>query len=185
MPGRPSSRGPCHGPSRDGAYAAARFAPPPRLGSGLAATRRSGASVGFRPLSGALMANQLHIAHSAEIMGAAMIAGGLYGCAVLHATADGVEALDSQAAGPCVSTPFLLEGVSFYTDLVKTLAPGRNRPAVQSCPQQNLPLHRRRRLGCEFRRSKGRAVYAALGVPTPISSSRTTADRREEPGIPG
>jgi hypothetical protein len=39
--------------------------------------------------SGAFMANQLHIAHSAEIMGAAMIAGGLYGCAVLHATAEG------------------------------------------------------------------------------------------------
>jgi hypothetical protein len=72
--------------------------------------------------SGAFMANQLHIAHSAEIMGAAMIAGGLYGCAVLHATEDGVEALDSQAAGPCLSTPFLLEDVSFYTDLVKTLA---------------------------------------------------------------
>jgi hypothetical protein len=72
--------------------------------------------------SGAFMANQLHIAHSAEIMGAAMIAGGLYGCAVLRATEDGVEALDSQAAGPCVSTPFLLEDVSFYADLVKTLA---------------------------------------------------------------
>jgi hypothetical protein len=35
--------------------------------------------------SGAVMANQPHIAHSAEIMGAAMIASGLYGCAVLHA----------------------------------------------------------------------------------------------------
>ena len=52
------------------------------------------------------MANQLHIAHSADIMGAAMTAGGLYGCAVLHATADGVEALASQAAEPYLSTPF-------------------------------------------------------------------------------
>jgi hypothetical protein len=50
-------------------------------------------------------------------MGAAMIAGGLYGCAVLHATADGVEALAAQAGGPSMSTPFLLEDVSFYTDL--------------------------------------------------------------------
>jgi poly(3-hydroxybutyrate) depolymerase len=32
--------------------------------------------------SGAFMANQLHIAHSAGIMGAGIIAGGLYGCAV-------------------------------------------------------------------------------------------------------
>jgi poly(3-hydroxybutyrate) depolymerase len=54
--------------------------------------------------SGAFMANQLHIAHSADVMGAAMIAGGPYGCAVLRATSDGVEALASQAAGPCMST---------------------------------------------------------------------------------
>ena len=45
--------------------------------------------------SGAFMANPLHIAHFAEIMGVALIAGGLYGCAVLHTTADGVEALAS------------------------------------------------------------------------------------------
>ena len=32
--------------------------------------------------SGAFMANQLHIAHSADIVGAGIVAGGLYGCAV-------------------------------------------------------------------------------------------------------
>jgi poly(3-hydroxybutyrate) depolymerase len=32
--------------------------------------------------SGAFMANQLHVAHSAQLMGAGLIAGGLYGCAV-------------------------------------------------------------------------------------------------------
>src|SRR5579863_4939080 len=72
--------------------------------------------------SGAFMANQLHIAHSANIMGAAIIAGGLYGCAALQATSDGVLSLASQAAGPCLQTPFLLEDVSFYADLAKTLA---------------------------------------------------------------
>jgi hypothetical protein len=40
--------------------------------------------------SGAVLANQPHIAHSAEIMGAAMVAGCPHGGAVLHATADGV-----------------------------------------------------------------------------------------------
>jgi hypothetical protein len=70
--------------------------------------------------SGAVMANQPHIAYSAEIMGAAMIASGLYGCAVLPATADGVGAQASQAAGPCPSTPV------------------------------NSPLHWRLRLGGEF-----------------------------------
>jgi hypothetical protein len=118
--------------------------------------------------SGAFMANQLHIAHSADIMGAAMIAGGLYGCAVLHATADGVEALASQAAGPCVSTPFLLEDVSFYADLVKTLA-----RKAEIDPPSNL-AHSRIYLftgGSDSVVSsktveKGRAVYAALGVPS-------------------
>jgi poly(3-hydroxybutyrate) depolymerase len=113
--------------------------------------------------SGTFMANQLHIAHSTEIMGAAMVAGGLYGCAVLHATADGVEALASQAGGPCVSTPFLLEDVSFYTDLVKTLA-----RKAEIDPPSNL-AHSRIYLftgGADSVVSsatveKGRAVYAA------------------------
>jgi poly(3-hydroxybutyrate) depolymerase len=117
--------------------------------------------------SGAFMANQLHIAHSADVMGAAMIAGGLYGCAVLHATADGVEALASQAAGPCMSTPFLLEDVSFYARLVKTLA-GK----AEIDPPSNL-AHSRIYLftgGSDSVVSsetveKARAVYAALGVP--------------------
>jgi hypothetical protein len=56
----------------------------------------------------------------AEIMGAAMIASSLYGCAVLHATADGVAAQASQAAGPNLSAPV------------------------------NSPLHWRLRLGGEF-----------------------------------
>ena len=118
--------------------------------------------------SGAFMANQLHIAHSAGIMGAAMIAGGLYGCAVVRATADGAEALASQAAGPCLSTPFLLEDVSFYTDLVKTLA-----RKAEIDPPSNL-AHSRIYLftgGADSVVSsktveKGRAVYAALGVPS-------------------
>src|SRR3954471_20137076 len=55
--------------------------------------------------SGAFMANQFHIAHSALIMGAAMVAGGLYACAV-----DGIEGghlivLDALATGPCMSSP--------------------------------------------------------------------------------
>ena len=87
--------------------------------------------------SGAFMANQLHIAHSADIMGAGLIAGGLYGCAVLHPTDDGVEALASQATGPCMSAPFLLEDVAFYAGLVKTLA---ERGAID--PPANLARSR-------------------------------------------
>jgi hypothetical protein len=48
--------------------------------------------------SGALIADQLHIAHCADIMGAAMIAGRPYGCATLDASPDSVEARASQAS---------------------------------------------------------------------------------------
>jgi predicted esterase len=51
--------------------------------------------------SGAFMANQLHIAHSAEVMGAALIAGGLYGTAVANVTGDGVTASAALALWRC------------------------------------------------------------------------------------
>ena len=72
--------------------------------------------------SGAFMANQLHIAHSAGIMGAAMIAGGLYGCAVLDVQPDGVYALASRAVGQCMSAPGLLPDVGFFKRMVSDLA---------------------------------------------------------------
>src|SRR6266852_3909166 len=72
--------------------------------------------------SGAFMANQLHIAHSAGIVGAGMIAGGLYGCAVERVSADGVLALASLAVGPCMSVPTLLRPVDFYAQLTADLA---------------------------------------------------------------
>src|SRR5690349_12491063 len=71
--------------------------------------------------SGAFMANQLHIAHSADIMGAALIAGGLYGCAVLEVQSDGVYALASRAVGPCMSTPSLLPTADFLKGMVLKL----------------------------------------------------------------
>jgi poly(3-hydroxybutyrate) depolymerase len=47
---------------------------------------------------GAFIADQLHIAHSADIMGAAMIVGGPYGCATLDASRENVEAPASLAS---------------------------------------------------------------------------------------
>src|ERR1700730_15428128 len=72
--------------------------------------------------SGAFMTNQLHIAHSAGIVGAGMIAGGLYGCAVDRISGDGVSALASLAVGPCISVPTLLRPVDFYAQLTADLA---------------------------------------------------------------
>ena len=48
--------------------------------------------------SGAFIADQLHIAHSADITGAAMIAGGPSGCGTLDASPDSVEVPASQAS---------------------------------------------------------------------------------------
>ena len=117
--------------------------------------------------SGAFMANQLHIAHSADIMGAAMIAGGLYGCAVQDVERDGVLALLSQAVGPCMTQPFMLDGVASYKKIVDKLAAkgwidppsnltrakiyfftGGSDDVVSS---ETIEL--------------GKALYAALGVP--------------------
>src|SRR5438046_6186288 len=72
--------------------------------------------------SGAFMANQLHFAHSAGILGAGMIAGGLYGCAVDSVTEDGVSALASLAVGPCMSVPTLLRPVDSYAQMTAELA---------------------------------------------------------------
>jgi poly(3-hydroxybutyrate) depolymerase len=72
--------------------------------------------------SGAFMANQLHVAHSAGIMGAGIVAGGLYGCAVDRVTGDGVAALASLATGPCMSAPGLLKPVDAYAQTVADLA---------------------------------------------------------------
>src|SRR5258706_12483799 len=58
--------------------------------------------------SGAFMANQLHIAHSAGIIGAGAIAGGLYGGTPHHELEERGSALARRAPGPCRSRPTLL-----------------------------------------------------------------------------
>ncbi len=72
--------------------------------------------------SGAFMANQIHIAHSADVMGAAMIAGGLYGCAVEDISSDGVLSFAAQALGACMNVPFLLDDAKAYKRTVEKLA---------------------------------------------------------------
>jgi hypothetical protein len=75
---------------------------PPLCASASAAARLSGDPAHPAPMSVSAMSSG---AVMAEIMGAAMIASSLYGCAVLHATADGVAVQASQAAGPNLSAP--------------------------------------------------------------------------------
>lgn len=72
--------------------------------------------------SGAFMANQLHVVHSAGIVGAGIVAGGPFGCAVDRVTGDGVAALATIAIGPCMSVPTLLKPAAFYAKVVADLA---------------------------------------------------------------
>jgi hypothetical protein len=117
--------------------------------------------------SGAFMANQLHIAHSAGLMGAAMIAGGLYGCAVEDVAPGGVVARTSLAFGPCVKTPIMLDEVSSYKKLVENLAA---RGWID--PPSNLARAKlyyftggSDALVASDTVEKGRDLYRALGVP--------------------
>src|SRR4051812_37555001 len=64
--------------------------------------------------SGAFMANQFHVAHSALIMGAGMVAGGLYGCAVDGIEGDHLRVLVTLATGPCMSWPGGLQRFEVY-----------------------------------------------------------------------
>jgi hypothetical protein len=72
--------------------------------------------------SGAFMANQFHIAHSTLLMGAGLVAGGLYGCAVDGIEGDELRVLDTLAIGPCMSWPRGLRSVEVYAERVAEFA---------------------------------------------------------------
>jgi poly(3-hydroxybutyrate) depolymerase len=117
--------------------------------------------------SGAFMANQLQVAHSADIMGAAMIAGGLYGCAVQDVTEDGVLALASQAAGPCLKVPFLLDDVPAYKDRLEKLAAKGwiDPPANLARARAYFFTGGSDQVVDSETVVKGKALYDSLGVP--------------------
>ena len=93
--------------------------------------------------SGAFMANQLHVAHSASLMGAGLVAGGLYGCAVFDATEVGVQPMTSLALGPCMTAPSLLQPAATYAEPHAPIRrAGLDRPGRESRPQPALCLHR-------------------------------------------
>ena len=117
--------------------------------------------------SGAFMANQIHVAHSADVMGAAMIAGGLYGCAVQNVESDGVEALASQAAGPCMTVPFMLDEVPSYKKIVDKLAAKGwiDPPSNLARAKIYVFTGGSDSVVSSDTVEKGRDLYLALGVP--------------------
>ena len=117
--------------------------------------------------SGAFMANQLHVAHSAGIMGAGIVAGGLFGCAVDRVSSDGVAGLATLAVGPCMSVPSLLKPIASYAQLVSDLAArgwidppsnlARSRVYLFTGKADSVVNSKTVELGA--------ALYKALGVP--------------------
>src|SRR4029077_6928914 len=117
--------------------------------------------------SGAFMANQLPIAHSAGIVGAGMIAGGLYGCAVDSVSADGVLALASLAVGPCMSVPSLLRPVDHYAQLTADLAAKGWIEPPGGLPRSRVYLFTGQadKIVSSKTVELGASLYRALGVP--------------------
>lgn len=96
--------------------------------------------------SGAFMANQLHVAHSARLMGAGLVAGGLHGCAVHDVTGAGVQPLAALALGPCMSAPSLLQPATTYAGRIRQFAalgwidPVEKLAAAGSTPSPAAPM---------------------------------------------
>src|SRR3984893_8915198 len=117
--------------------------------------------------SGAFMANQLHIAHSAGIVGAGMIAAGLYGCAVDSVSENGVLALASLAVGPCMSVPTLLPPVDHYAQLTADLAARGwiDPPGALARSRVYLFTGQADKIVSSKTVELGASLYRALGVP--------------------
>ena len=117
--------------------------------------------------SGAFMANQFHIAHSADVMGAAMVAGGLYGCAVEAVENDGVRALMSQAVWDCMLLPENLKDVSAYADQAKQIEAKGWIDPLSNLARSKVYFFTGGSDGVvpEKTVETGVALYQALGVP--------------------
>lgn len=118
--------------------------------------------------SGAFMANQIHVAHSKDVTGAALIAGGLYGCAVIDVSPKGfVLASASQAVGPCSEEPGQLAGTRFYSDIVHTLARNNLVDPPRNLANSKIYLFTggSDRVVSSGTVEKARQLYLDLGVP--------------------
>jgi poly(3-hydroxybutyrate) depolymerase len=117
--------------------------------------------------SGAFMANQLHIAHSAGLIGAGLIAGGLYGCAVDSELEDGVFALASLAVGPCMSVPRLLRNADSYARLTADFAAKGWIDPLSNIPRSRVYIFTGQADSVVNSKviEMGASLYRRLGVP--------------------
>lgn len=119
--------------------------------------------------SGAFMANQVHIAHSAGIIGVGLVAGGLYGCAVDSVTADGVQAMASIAVDDCMRVPSRLRSADDYAAQITGFAAAGWIDPVENLAAQRLYAFTGGADSVVNPRTVERAVavYDALGLKPP------------------
>jgi poly(3-hydroxybutyrate) depolymerase len=117
--------------------------------------------------SGAFMANQFHIAHSKLIMGAGIVAGGLYGCAVQSVDGNGEpSSLISIAVGPCMTAPGLLGSAGIYAGRARNFATRGTIDPLSGLEGDRVYIFTGRSDKVVNSRTveRGRDVYLALGV---------------------
>ena len=127
--------------------------------------------------SGAFMANQLHVAHSAQLMGAELVAGGLYGCAVFDANETGVQPMASLALGPCMTAPSLLQPAATYADRIRKFAALGWIDPVENLGRSRLYAFTGKADAVVNPETVRRAVavYGLLGLPTAATSFSNAA----------
>ncbi len=113
------------------------------------------------------MANQVHIAHSAGIVGAGLIAGGLYGCAVDSVTNDGVRAMASTAIDDCMRVPSRLLPVADYLARIRRFAASGWIDPIGNLAHERLYAFTGQADSVVNPRTveRGVALYQALGLP--------------------
>jgi poly(3-hydroxybutyrate) depolymerase len=116
--------------------------------------------------SGAFMANQLHVAHSADIMGVGVVAGGPFGCAVADTNDTGVVALISIATGACMQAPNLLHPAETYAERIRVFAAQGWIDPIENLTRARLYAFTGQSDQVVNSKSvrRGVAVYAALGL---------------------
>jgi hypothetical protein len=100
-------------------------------------------------------------------MGAGIVAGGPYGCAVDKLADTGVQGLASLATGPCMSVPTLLKPVTTYAQLVSDLAAKGWIDPPSNLARARVYLFTGKADTVVNSKSVelGAALYQALGVP--------------------
>ena len=117
--------------------------------------------------SGAFMANQVQIAHSAGIVGAGVVAGGPYGCAVAAVDSKGVQGGIATATGACMSAPSQLLSADDYAKRIEKFADVGWIDPVAGLTGQKLYAFTGKsdKVVNPAVVERGVAVYKALGVP--------------------